>query len=207
LNGRNLGIAFSTEFKTIPTDDDSVSHFLFPALSCNEGEIVEIRLLAKEMTYCPISAIPVGKILSVVTLDEKSKVSNDVDGKYESDSKKPIAVEAVLHNIQTETDTKVVESLIDVANVELPESAAFPVLAGILATEKVMDYPTPFDLTTFTSAKELESIGIERLKHELMAAGLKCGGTLTERAIRLFAIRGLDPNDYPIKLRAKGSKK
>ena len=32
---------------------------------------------------------------------------------------------------------------------------------------------------------------MERLKCELMALGLKCGGTLQERAARLFAVRGL----------------
>ncbi|XP_052056461.1 splicing regulator SDE2 [Apodemus sylvaticus] len=47
------------------------------------------------------------------------------------------------------------------------------------------------DLSAFSSAAELESLGLERLKCELMALGLKCGGTLQERAARLFAVRGL----------------
>uniref|UniRef100_A0A8D2BB61 Replication stress response regulator SDE2 n=1 Tax=Sciurus vulgaris TaxID=55149 RepID=A0A8D2BB61_SCIVU len=47
------------------------------------------------------------------------------------------------------------------------------------------------DLLAFSSAAELESLGLEKLKSELMALGLKCGGTLQERAARLFSVRGL----------------
>ncbi|XP_004578656.2 splicing regulator SDE2 [Ochotona princeps] len=51
--------------------------------------------------------------------------------------------------------------------------------------------PETLDLLAFSSAAELESLGLEKLKSELMALGLKCGGTLQERASRLFAVRGL----------------
>lgn len=47
------------------------------------------------------------------------------------------------------------------------------------------------DLLAFSSAAELELLGLEKLKSELMALGLKCGGTLQERAARLFSVRGL----------------
>ncbi|XP_064450532.1 splicing regulator SDE2 isoform X2 [Mirounga angustirostris] len=47
------------------------------------------------------------------------------------------------------------------------------------------------DLLAFSSAAELEVLGLDRLKCELTALGLKCGGTLQERAARLFSIRGL----------------
>ncbi|XP_012586421.1 PREDICTED: protein SDE2 homolog isoform X2 [Condylura cristata] len=47
------------------------------------------------------------------------------------------------------------------------------------------------DLLAFSSAAEMESLGLEKLKCELLALGLKCGGTLQERAARLFAVRGL----------------
>ena len=39
------------------------------------------------------------------------------------------------------------------------------------------------------SAEELEAFGMDRLKEELMKNGLKCGGTLAERAQRLFLLR------------------
>jgi len=54
------------------------------------------------------------------------------------------------------------------------------------------------DLSAFTSWEELASLGLDRLKSALMALGLKCGGTLKERAQRLFETKGrnleeLDP--------------
>ncbi|KAK7503215.1 hypothetical protein BaRGS_00005480 [Batillaria attramentaria] len=54
------------------------------------------------------------------------------------------------------------------------------------------------DLSAFSSWEELASLGLDRLKSALMALGLKCGGTLEERAQRLFNTKGkkleeLDP--------------
>lgn len=47
------------------------------------------------------------------------------------------------------------------------------------------------DLSAFSSAEELASLGLDRLKSALMALGLKCGGTLEERAQRLFSTKGM----------------
>jgi splicing factor 3A subunit 3 len=46
------------------------------------------------------------------------------------------------------------------------------------------------DLSAFSSWEELASLGLDRLKCALMALGLKCGGTLEERAQRLFSTKG-----------------
>ncbi|XP_005078191.2 replication stress response regulator SDE2 [Mesocricetus auratus] len=62
------------------------------------------------------------------------------------------------------------------------------------------------DLLTFSSAAELESLGLERLKCELMGLGLKCGGTLQERAARLFSVRGLAKEHIDPALFAKPSR-
>nr|CAG4638336.1 EOG090X03G1 [Cyclestheria hislopi] len=60
------------------------------------------------------------------------------------------------------------------------------------------------DLSAFSSWEELASLGLDRLKSALMALGLKCGGTLEERAQRLFSTRGkqlseLDPSLFAAK--------
>ena len=47
------------------------------------------------------------------------------------------------------------------------------------------------DLSAFQSWEELASLGLDRLKSGLMALGLKCGGTLEERAQRLFMTKGM----------------
>ncbi|XP_034253187.1 splicing factor 3A subunit 3 [Thrips palmi] len=52
------------------------------------------------------------------------------------------------------------------------------------------------DLSAFSSWEELASLGLDRLKSALLALGLKCGGTLEERAQRLFSTKGkaeIDP--------------
>lgn len=53
------------------------------------------------------------------------------------------------------------------------------------------------DLSAFSSWEELASLGLDRLKSALMALGIKCGGTLEERAQRLFSTKGkrtIDPS-------------
>ncbi|XP_068455647.1 splicing regulator SDE2 [Clinocottus analis] len=57
-----------------------------------------------------------------------------------------------------------------------------------------------------SSVAQLESLGLELLKEELASRGLKCGGTLTERAQRLFSVRGLTPSQIPPALLAKPAK-
>lgn len=64
------------------------------------------------------------------------------------------------------------------------------------------------DLTPFRQAEELASLGLDRLKSALLALGLKCGGTLEERAQRLWATKGraiedLPPEFFPSKTSAR----
>lgn len=56
----------------------------------------------------------------------------------------------------------------------------------------------PLDLSAFTSWEELASLGLDRLKSALMAIGLKCGGTLEERAQRLFSTKGVKQIDQSL---------
>ncbi|NXX93308.1 SDE2 regulator, partial [Centropus bengalensis] len=64
----------------------------------------------------------------------------------------------------------------------------------------------PIDLLAFHSAAELEALGLDKLKMQLMSLGLKCGGTLKERAARLFSVRGLSRDQIDPTLFAKPSK-
>ena len=68
----------------------------------------------------------------------------------------------------------------------------------------------PVNLDEFTSASQLESLGLDSLKSELMSRGLKCGGTLQQRAERLWAVKGktkdeIDPSFFakPSRLKKK----
>jgi len=62
---------------------------------------------------------------------------------------------------------------------------------------------TDAQLTSAPSAAALEAFGPDALKIALAARGLKSGGTLKDRAERLFAIKGLTPDQYPKKLLGK----
>nr|XP_056708795.1 splicing regulator SDE2 [Euleptes europaea] len=75
------------------------------------------------------------------------------------------------------------------------------------AVSQLQDRETAtINLLEYSSATELEALGLEKLKLELMALGLKCGGTLQERAARLFLVRGLATSDIDPALFAKPSK-
>ncbi|KAL1006218.1 hypothetical protein UPYG_G00069390 [Umbra pygmaea] len=62
------------------------------------------------------------------------------------------------------------------------------------------------DLEVVQSVEELETLGLEKLKEELMMRGMKCGGTLSERATRLFSSKGLSLKNMDPSLLAKPSK-
>ncbi|XP_057439661.1 uncharacterized protein LOC130731392 [Lotus japonicus] len=61
----------------------------------------------------------------------------------------------------------------------------------------------PLNFDVFNSATELEVLGLEKLKSELQSRGLKCGGTLQERAARLFLLKSTPLDKLPKKLLAK----
>uniref|UniRef100_A0A0B7AVZ2 Uncharacterized protein n=2 Tax=Arion vulgaris TaxID=1028688 RepID=A0A0B7AVZ2_9EUPU len=65
----------------------------------------------------------------------------------------------------------------------------------------------PIDLDRYSSSSDLAKLGMERLKNALMTRGLKCGGTLTERADRLFLVRGLSSDQIDPSLFAKSKGK
>ena len=61
----------------------------------------------------------------------------------------------------------------------------------------------PVDLELFASANELAALGLDRLKHALMTRQLKCGGTLQQRADRLYSVKGKTRQQIDPKLFAK----
>ncbi|XP_042480878.1 replication stress response regulator SDE2 [Macadamia integrifolia] len=67
----------------------------------------------------------------------------------------------------------------------------------------ILDMEKPLNFEEFNSAAEMEVLGMERLKVELQKHGLKCGGTLQERAARLFLLKTTPVEMLPKKLLAK----
>ena len=62
------------------------------------------------------------------------------------------------------------------------------------------------DLLQYDCAEQLEMLGLEVLKAALMSRGLKCGGALKERAIRLYSVKGLSDDEIKPSLFSKGGK-
>lgn len=65
----------------------------------------------------------------------------------------------------------------------------------------------PIELSDYNSPAELEAAGMIRLKHELARHGLKCGGSLSERAARLFLLTATPVDKLDRKHFSKASKK
>jgi len=63
------------------------------------------------------------------------------------------------------------------------------------------------DLESTESAVQLEALGLEKLKQELAHHGLKCGGSLKERAERLFLLKSTPIDKMPKQHLAKGAKR
>ena len=70
-----------------------------------------------------------------------------------------------------------------------PSAASCSVDAAASTVPAAPERESPLDLSTFTDAAALEAVGLDGLKRELQARGLKCGGTLAQRAERLFLLR------------------
>lgn len=63
--------------------------------------------------------------------------------------------------------------------------------------------PQPLKLGMFNASEELESLGNDRLKEACEALGIKCGGTIHDRALRLWSVRDKKREEIPQKLRVK----
>ncbi|XP_027727621.1 replication stress response regulator SDE2-like [Vombatus ursinus] len=85
-----------------------------------------------------------------------------------------------------------------------PEKVPLDKPEGSLTGNKYVQ--EPIDLLAFSSVEEMEVLGLDKLKLELMTLGLKCGGTLQERAARLFSVRGLAKEQIDPSLFAKPTK-
>ena len=62
-------------------------------------------------------------------------------------------------------------------------------------------------LDAVSGVEALEALGLTHLKAELERRGLKAGGSLQERASRLWSVKGVAPADIPAKVKAPAVKK
>ncbi|XP_062091412.1 uncharacterized protein LOC133797508 [Humulus lupulus] len=108
----------------------------------------------------------------------------------------------VLDNVPTSSCGNGVETLPSTSEPRPIESVP-GVQVEASSSGNAVDTETPLDFDLINSAAELEALGLERLKSELQTRGLKCGGTLQERAARLFLLKSTPLEKLPKKLLAK----
>eukprot|EP00188_Purpureofilum_apyrenoidigerum_P002808 Plantae.Rhodophyta-Purpureofilum_apyrenoidigerum.ctg287.p1 GENE.Plantae.Rhodophyta-Purpureofilum_apyrenoidigerum.ctg287~~Plantae.Rhodophyta-Purpureofilum_apyrenoidigerum.ctg287.p1 ORF type:complete len:422 (-),score=59.57 Plantae.Rhodophyta-Purpureofilum_apyrenoidigerum.ctg287:359-1567(-) len=95
----------------------------------------------------------------------------------------------------TETVTEPTDETASVGSHLLSMTSLPPLPPQLVPASGILIETVPaveINLNNYSSATELESLGLQVLKAELQKLGLKCGGTLTERAKRLFMIKGRD---------------
>ena len=219
LNGKDAGVTFevrANERKGGSTDSIS-EPALFPAVSLNQGEIVQINVGPDFDAWTPADAGYAG----VCEFIDWGEVRGDAAKGSREDSEKVeanIAAESAPAATSTE-GAKGSSLLISTPGLILP-----PAIAASVKSEKdkALAAPTdtveereddkqepekmeaPFDLNKCQSLSEAKELGMDRLKEILLSMGCKCGGSLDERAERLFSLKGLKREDYPKKVRGKG---
>ena len=126
---------------------------------------------------------------SITESDDSSSNSSNISGggssKAHSLYKYPLVKEELNAELHV---TPPLTSLLD-ANIHVAEPIPLTPLTDL---EDGIKYPT---------SHSLEAFGLEYLKYELSRRGLKCGGTLQQRAERLFSVRHMKEQDIPIKLK------
>ncbi len=182
INGNNLGVAFNIESR----DDSSLSErLLYPVFSLNESEIIGLNI-GPTFQYCP------EHYSAISTLLEKNKDDSAKDEKDTAEGKL----------LASQQDDKAEEqSLLRTGKIATKKKGN-----GKRSTEisdKAKEEEEPLNLNEYNSAKELVALGGDRLKNELYSLGCKCGGSLEERAERLFATKGLERDQFPKKIRGK----
>mmetsp|Transcript_1274 Transcript_1274/g.3258 ORF Transcript_1274/g.3258 Transcript_1274/m.3258 type:complete len:637 (+) Transcript_1274:3-1913(+) len=200
LNGKDLGVAF--------TDTDSRS--LVPAFSCNQDEILELHLTKRDCKFFPADDATVVAVKDLASLEPTTTEEQDAkagDGTDRNESEKNTPTVSASTDKPTKDDSKPAAS--PSPPVEGPtKDDSKPAASPSPPVEAVKDREPaklePVDLNRYKSAEELQELGLDRLKSALLALKVKCGGTLEQRAERLFSLKGLGPKDFPMKVRAKG---
>ena len=179
LNGKDLGVAFT----------DCGSRLFVPAFSCNQDEILELHLTRNDCKYFPVDK------QSVVAV--KDQAPSESLKTNEQDSSKSVEKEKIGKKSTSSVSTPTHND--DASKLSVTKDVP-------LETEKVKEPTKPelLDLDQYKSITELEELGLDRLKSALLALKVKCGGTLQQRAERLFSLKGLEFKDFPKKVRAKG---
>ncbi|XP_061481023.1 splicing regulator SDE2 [Rhineura floridana] len=153
--------------------------------SCNHVKVAESTEQSRSHSEDPISCL---------ASDAAEKSQEEME-----DAKKDLIEDRTAREIATTEKHEAAKTMKD--REQANASSTQEPVSQLLGMETAI-----IDLLQFNSLAELEALGLDKLKVELMALGLKCGGTLQDRAARLFSVRGLSRDQIDPALFAKPSK-
>lgn len=181
LNGKSLGAAFSGI-------DFAEAGGIYPAMSLERGESARVNIGNARFRFpVPDGARPV--------VEARAEGAPAVEGDDD------VAAGTVGGGAGGGAPAGAASGGSDADGAAAPAAAAPP---SPIAPPAPRLPPTPsIDLEKLSSEQELRELGVDALKTELAARRLKVGGSLDQRAARLWAVRGLKPDEIPAKLRAK----
>ena len=204
LNGKGVGVELGLGDVGI-----SSATLLYPAVSLNRGEIVQINIGPNFAFELPHSDSEYRGICDLVDYGAARGNSNQ-----EKTEKLSIVDDQIPSSAGSGFSSRSTMILPPIALAEDVIEAKMPPPKKISKTKSMTAHNAkgpkddagrkqPLDLETIKSLSELKDLGMDRIKDTLLSMGCKGGGSLHERAGRLFSLKGLRREDYPKKVRGK----
>ena len=143
-----------------------------------------------------------GRLSPAISLEEGQSAAINI-GQRPFKHNRYVSSVSVYSLLRTE-ETSESEAVVDLKASSPKSVKESEVTVSEAKSSEVVDFnPVDLESTTISVVGDLEAIGAAHLKAELERRGLKAGGTLQERAARLFAVKGLQQSDIPKKLLSK----
>eukprot|EP00613_Pedinella_sp_CCMP2098_P071890 CAMPEP_0171907342 /NCGR_PEP_ID=MMETSP0993-20121228/6910_1 /TAXON_ID=483369 /ORGANISM="non described non described, Strain CCMP2098" /LENGTH=792 /DNA_ID=CAMNT_0012539555 /DNA_START=30 /DNA_END=2408 /DNA_ORIENTATION=+ len=197
----------SSSSSAATTDEDAygAAGGFYPAAALEDGEVLVVKVSKRDMTFGPPEGFKaVGDAMAYPPNhdDDGGETNGDVapaphvvddsGDKAAANSSAPTATSASLVPVAAAAAAAAGTKSASPNSPPAAVPAAAP--AAVVVAEAL-------DLRAFGSSEELAALGLDRLKAALMALGVKCGGSLEQRAKRLFGLKGVKASDIDPSLR------
>lgn len=191
-NGRDLGVAF----EGLPSP-------LFATISLEDNEAVVLAFDRHNVRFLPPGAAPLAEAA-------EPRVPRAIRKEEPPPESPPRALDEAAAQAEQPPSSQREQEQAPVTSHDAalrPTEGAPPTAptSRLPPPKKADVVPEALDLDSVESVTELEGLGLDRLKSALLFAGCKCGGTLQERAARLWSTKGKARSEWDAKILARGS--
>lgn len=167
--------------------------------SSSSGDEEDLGLSGQTVSL-PLTTTPDAPIPAAAREEKGVAVPVVVKKKTPEFVQKPARTQSIQSTKASEQSTKTSFPSVEV-NESNTKTAPAPAARSVAVTPMLIT-PEFLDLAPFASLEALEAVGLDRLKAALLFLNVKCGGTLQQRAERLFSLKGVSPDKIPKHLRA-----